>query len=86
MGFGPTGTRIDVTMRLHPFVAALMPFWLGGVGLIGRFVIADGEAAEWSLAPIGMFGFGLALTLGAFYPEAIKARRILEQHLRQTGA
>jgi hypothetical protein len=29
-----------------------------------------------------MFVFGVALTFGAFIPEAIKARRILEETLR----
>jgi hypothetical protein len=28
-----------------------------------------------------MFAFGVALTAGGFYPEAFKARRILEGHI-----
>jgi hypothetical protein len=34
-----------------------------------------------ALIPFGMFLFGIALTLGGFYPEALKARRLLEQNL-----
>ncbi len=80
VGRSPYGTRIDVTMSLHPIVAALMVIWLGGVG-ISAVVFGQSDGAPIAMMPIPMFIFGVGLTLGAFYPEAIKARRLLEQHL-----
>jgi hypothetical protein len=76
----PAGSRVSVRMHLHPIVAGFMVFWLGGVG-IGAWAIfnASRGPAMPALIPAGMFLFGVALTLGAFYPEAIKARRLLEQ-------
>jgi hypothetical protein len=76
------GTQIKITMSLHPFVAIFILFWLGSVG-IGGFAVAH-KSLEQALIPLGMFIFGVALTLGGFYPEAIKARHLLEQSL--TGA
>lgn len=76
------GTRIDITMSLHPLVTIFMLFWLGGVGL-GGFAAAHANPKD-ALVPMGMFAFGIALTLGSFFPEAFKARRLLEQSL--TGA
>jgi hypothetical protein len=72
------GTRIDVTMHLHPFAFVFMLFWLGGVGLAGIAMLSHGRPPQ-SLIPLGMFAFGVALTLGGFFPEAFKARRLLEQ-------
>ena len=77
----PNGTKIDVTMYLHPLVLAFLLFWLGGVGLAAVAALRQGDGGAATLVPIGMFVFGVALTLGGFYPEAIKARRLLEQHI-----
>jgi hypothetical protein len=76
----PTGTRVFVTMHVHPLVGAFMLFWFGGVafGTCVAFSHLPIGAAP-TLIPIGMLVFGTALTLGAFYPEAFKARRLLEQ-------
>lgn len=82
----PNGTKIDVTMYLHPVVLVFMLFWLGGVGLGAVAALRRGDGGAWTLVPIGMFVFGAALTLGGFYPEAIKARRLLEQHIGQASA
>ena len=76
------GTRINITMNLHPLVTIFMLFWLGGVGL-GGFAAAHMNPKH-ALIPFGMFIFGVALTLGGFFPEAFKARGLLEQSL--TGA
>jgi hypothetical protein len=76
------GTRIDVIMYLHPLVLVFVLFWLGGVGVGAAAALRQGDGGPWTLVPIGMFVFGVALTLGGFYPEAIKARRLLEQHIR----
>jgi hypothetical protein len=82
----PTGTKIDVIMYLHPLVLVFMLFWLGGVGVDAAAALRQGDAGAWTLVPMGMFVFGVALTLGGFYPEAIKARRLLEQHIGPTTA
>ena len=80
------GTRIDVVMYLHPLVLVFMLFWLGGGGVGAAAALRQGDGGPWTLVPIGMFVFGVALTLGGFYPEAIKARRLLEQHLGNPSA
>ena len=72
-------------MYLHPFVALFMLIWLGGIGIGAAAALRQAAGGAASLISIGMFVFGAALTLGAFYPEAIKARRLLEQHIGQTG-
>jgi len=81
------GTRIFVKMHLHPIVGVFMLFWLGAVGVaaVGVLTSAHGEAAP-TLMPLGMFVFGVALTAGGFYPEAFKARRLLEQGVGFAGA
>jgi hypothetical protein len=81
------GTRIFVTMYLHPLVGVFMLIWLGGVGLGALAVSTAGQAGTVpTLVPFFMLVFGVALTLGGFYPEAIKARRLLEQGLGVAGA
>ena len=79
---GFSGARVSVTMFLHPLVAAFMLPWLTFVGL-AAWRTAGKAQDPWAPAPlVGMFVFGVALTLGAFITEAIKARRILEDILR----
>jgi len=74
----PTGTRVNVIMFIHPLVALFMVFWLGIVGH-GAFRGASNSPIVW-----GMFVFGIALTVGGFVPEAIKAKRIISQALHDT--
>ena len=72
------GSRVLITMYLHPLVAVFVLFWLGtaGTGVITAFNAQNGN-----IGPALMFLFGLILTVGAFYPEAFKARRLLEQSI-----
>jgi hypothetical protein len=66
------GTRVSVTMFLHPLVTLFMIFWLGFVGRMAASV------PSWSsMIPAVMFIFGIAMTLGGFIPEAIKAKRLI---------
>jgi len=74
------GTKIEVSMNLHPFVIGFMILWLGLVGIAAIAALTAGSAVE-ALIPAGMFVFGVALVLGGFYPEAFKARRILEERI-----
>ena len=82
----PKGARVLITMHLHPLVAAFMVFWLGavGVGAIGIFASQNGGSQS-GLIPTGMFMFGVVLTVGGFYPEAVKARHLLEQGIARSA-
>ena len=68
------GTRLYVTMFIPPFAAFLMILWLGRVG----FGAVSARSVS-SMIPAGMFIFGVALILGAFIPEAIKAKRFISE-------
>jgi|SRR6187551_977617 len=77
----PEGSRIAITMRLHPLVLAFMTFWLGvvGVGCVWSLVaeLQKGGAPLKALGPAVMFIFGWALSAGAFTFEARKADVLL---------
>jgi len=66
------GTRIVVTMFMHPFAFAFMLFWLG---MVGHGAMTDRSASSTGLW--GMFIFGIALSIGGFIPEVVKAKRLL---------
>jgi hypothetical protein len=74
------GTRIKVTMHLHPFVALFMTFWLGAVGYA---LIAASSTSRLPLAL--MFLFGIVLIAGGFVPEALRAKRLLSAAIRSSG-
>jgi hypothetical protein len=65
------GTRVSMTMFLHPAVAIFMIFWLSMVGSVA--------VSHPTVSPIpwGMLAFGLAISVGGFIPEAIKAKRLI---------
>jgi hypothetical protein len=69
-----SGSYIDISMQLHPFVAVFMTGWLFFVGLTA-FALAP--AQKEFFIPLGMFVFGILLTAGGFIPEAIKAKNML---------
>ncbi|TKR30918.1 hypothetical protein FCE95_12560 [Luteimonas gilva] len=72
------GSRIRLTMHLHPLAGLFMAFWLSMVGFMSvQMLAAPTGAGTGTLIPIGMFVFGVALTALAFYPEAIKAKNKL---------
>lgn len=81
---GAGGSHLSVTMFLHPFVAAFMAFWFSGVGYgAWRFLTLPSHANKFgSFIPAGMFVFGIALVCGGFFPEALKARRLLEDAVK----
>ena len=84
----PMGTRISVTMFLHPIVALFVAVWFCGVGVgVWSFFHAPGSTNHWvSIVPVCLLVFGIALVCGGFFPEAIKARRLLEQAFAKPGA
>lgn len=75
------GARVSVTMFIHPLVAVFMIFWLGVVAF--GAVSARGTS---SLIPLGMLIFGIALTVGSFIPEAIKAKRMISDAITDPAA
>jgi hypothetical protein len=70
-----TGTRVSVTMFLHPVVALGTVFWLGAVGY-GALSETSFRLGLW-----GMFAFGFLLVTGGFFSEALTAKRILSEAL-----
>ena len=73
------GSRISITMHLHPLVALFVLYWLGSMG--GYTIAAFGAGKGFNVIPALAFLFGIGLTVGSFYPEALKARRILTQSI-----
>lgn len=76
----PTGSHISVKMFMHPLVAVFMLFWLSGVGSIGVLMLFKQQVslAAFDFIPLGMFIFGVALTYFGFFPEALKAKYLIE--------
>lgn len=74
------GTKITITMRLHPVVICFMLIWFTGVGIgcIAIFLIMD-EFSLPMLIPFGMLIFGIALVSAGFGIEAAKQKeRLIE--------
>src|SRR5262245_40277311 len=69
-----SGSRVSMTLRLHPLVAVFLAGWLSLVAIIGIVVALAGlvEAHPITFVPVGMFLFGCLLTVGAFSFEARK--------------
>ena len=74
------GSRVSVTMFIHPAVALFMIVWFSGLGYgVCQLWVHRKEAVPFAVfIPAVMILFGLALVLGCFIPEAIKAKRLLE--------
>jgi len=81
----PMETHVNVTMFIHPVVALFMLLWFSGIG--SSVVTFSNPLHPMLIVPAGLLIFGVALVCGGFFPEAIKARRLLEQGLaKPTGA
>jgi YD repeat-containing protein len=78
----PTGARVNVFMYMQPFSLAFMLVWFGFLVLIESRV-ADMNVAR-SFFPIGMAIFGLALSLGGFFFEALKVMPLLSEAVFNT--
>jgi hypothetical protein len=77
----PEGSRVTVTMRLHPTVFVFMTVWLcfAGIGCAVLVVAAlrgTGSAYQ-PLGPALMFVLGWAMVSGGFFFEARRAERLL---------
>jgi len=76
-----TGTRVQLRMTLHPFVAVFLACWFGGVTSVFIMTIWSGQQglAIPVLFLLLMLGGGGALTALGFVPEAKKAERLLRR-------
>lgn len=70
---------MDVLMFMHPFVLIFMLFWLSSLGFTAwkQFPLQVSRPHPASYIPVGMFIFGLALSIGSFAAEAVKAKHLL---------
>jgi YD repeat-containing protein len=73
----PSGSRVNVFMYMHPFSLVFMLVWFGFLIHIESKLV-DVNIAR-SFMPIGMAIFGLALSLGGFYFEALKVMPLLSE-------
>lgn len=77
------GTKINVKMRLHPFVLVFMIIWCSGVGL-GFFSFLNASLKKGTFEPeiliaLGMLLLAYGLTTVAFKYESIKSKQYLAQ-------
>jgi hypothetical protein len=80
----PVGSRVVVIMHLHPVVLVFMLGWFALLGSSAMTVLSS-HGPIVAIAPAGLFIFGAAVMGAGFYPEALRARRILEQSLESAG-
>ena len=78
-----TGSKLQITMSLLPFVKLFLRFWFGFLFVLGPVFIAVGifssglEYKIFIIIPIAMFAFGYALTQSAFRFEIPKTKDAL---------
>ncbi len=86
----PTGTVVEMTIGAHGVIRGFMFLWLGGLGLMFVFLLSSwlfsggqysGDPLSGLIIIVGMFVFGLALSLGAYNHEASKAKSLLRELL-----
>jgi hypothetical protein len=74
------GARVEVTMSLHPFIAAFWVLWLAILGsgsLTGGAAWLASPRDALRLAPVAMFAFGYLLCTLSFKWESRKERQFL---------
>lgn len=79
-----SGTRIEITMRLHEVVIIFMLIWLSMVGwgavlFTLAFLAEPKKIGLFALIPAGMFVFGCLLTIIPFKIEAAITKKFLLQ-------
>ncbi len=78
-------TKVNVKMRLHPFVLIFLFVWCGGVGIgllaLLSTAIENGKFEPFILTPLAMLLFAYGLTTGGFKYESIKSKKYLAQLL-----
>lgn len=74
------GTRIDVKMRLHPWVIIFSWFWCSCVGLVCIGILTQAfDNSVFSLIPFGMLLFYYTMTMGAFKFESVPTKKALQK-------
>ena len=73
----PTGSRLDVFMYMQPFSLIFMLIWFGFLVNIESGVVNANIAR--SFIPLGMIVFGLVMSLGGFFFEAMKVMPLLSE-------
>jgi hypothetical protein len=77
----PEGSRISVTMKLHPFVLVFLMAWLGfaavGCGALLISSLRGSGPAFGAVGPAVMFVLGWAMAAGGFTFEERRATRLL---------
>ena len=71
------GARVRIVMFMHPLVLLFTLFWLGFVGYGAWRELGVNSPSLYM--PVGMFIFGLSLSVGGFFAEAVKARHLLSE-------
>jgi len=73
----PTGSRLDVFMYMQPFSLIFMLIWFGFLVNLESGVVNANIAR--SFIPLGMIVFGLVMSLGGFFFEAMKVMPLLSE-------
>jgi len=73
----PNGSRVNVFMFMHPAALIFMLGWFGML-LSAEWRLLDANIAR-SFAPVAMMVFGLVLSLGGFFYEALKVMPLLSE-------
>lgn len=76
------GAEVCIELRLHPLTAVFMGIWLSIAAGFLLLALSGPDADGIRFVLGGLFGFGILLVGLGFYPEAFKARRLLEQALQ----
>jgi hypothetical protein len=79
---GDMGTEVRLMMTLQPIVAAFMLLWCAGLILGVARSLAQSVGSLLAAGPLLICLFGILLTAAGFFPEALKARRLLQDALR----
>jgi len=73
----PSGSRVNVFMFMHPFTFMFMIFWFGFL-VASLSKVLDANVAR-TYIPLAMIVFGLVLSLGGFFFEALKVMPLLSE-------
>ena len=79
----PNGSRVNVFMFMHPAALILMLGWFGML-VSGEWRLLDANVAR-SYVPLAMMVFGLVLSLGGFFYEALKVMPLLSEAVFNTA-
>jgi len=79
---GAMGTDVRLIMMLHPVVAVFMVLWCSGLVFGVARGFAESGMTALALGPLLMCLFGISLTSVGFFPEALKAQRLIREALQ----